>query len=237
MTSSRPLDYLAIGVAMAIYESTDKLSNHSVTHEQIRGIFYQKIGRGLDAGLVEVAVQRLAVLSVATLEADQYADTLVHIRDVDLRTFCNSEGAAGTIYKKAWDAGLDWLATAFERSNFWDDVALEAHQEATPTAIVPSSDGFVTLKHNSEVAKELERVVAEADESIRSSNSIDEADRAWIRDHLDAALGLIKRGGEVLKTALRSLVVEPLRAALKKVSEDGAKALIIAAVRYVVGLF
>lgn len=237
MIGNRPLDYLSIGIAMAIFETTDKITVHSVTHEQIRGIFYQRVGRGLTSELAEAGVQHLEKIGLVTIEGDPYADTLIHMRDADLRSFCNSEPAADSIYKKAWDAGLEWLTTAFERANFWSDVASEAANEPTPAPIVPSADGFVTLEHNSDVANELERVTTEADEAIRASNSIEESDRTWIRAHLATAVGLIKRGGAILKNALRSLVVDPLRAALKKVAEEGAKGLIVAAIRFVTGLF
>ncbi len=94
---------------------------------------------------------------------------------------------------------------------------------------VPAADRFVSIGDNMPGYQEVMATIESASETVRSSNVLPAEERSWIHIHVELGLSLLRKGGTVLRSALHSLVVEPLKAALKDSSEDGLKAVIRAA--------
>ncbi|MDE0879152.1 MAG: hypothetical protein OSB00_10895 [Sphingomonas bacterium] len=101
---------------------------------------------------------------------------------------------------------------------------------------IPASNRLVTIDHNSATFKELEQNTEKAVEAIRSSDTIDEDRRGWIRDHLMAGIELIRRH-KVLATAASALLLQPLLNAYDAVTEEPAKAAILTAINAVRAYF
>ncbi len=236
---SRPIDYLAAGVALAIYSASSSGARssggiHRMTVADATRRCNQEMDLKISQDWVRAALARLGELGAVNFQEDPYAETLLDTDDTRLKSFfvdCEIP-----IYRRAHDVGLLWLRTALQREDFWRDIALDDPASTTSVPWVPAADRFVALEHNAEVATELQQAVTTADEQIRASNTIEDEQRSWIRAHLDAGALLIRRGGLILKDALMSLVVQPLRAALKYVIEERGKEAIRAAIQLILSL-
>lgn len=110
-----------------------------------------------------------------------------------------------------------------------DEVVAEVHS-------VPASDRLVAVTHNSPEYEDLVQRTETASEAIRSSNSIDEDDRGWIRTHISAGLEFIKNK-KVLAGAVSALLLEPLLSAYDAVAEEPAKQAILTAIQAVRSFF
>ncbi|MBS0479440.1 MAG: hypothetical protein JSR79_09085 [Proteobacteria bacterium] len=136
----------------------------------------------------------------------------------------NANGAVRTITEK----GLDAFFSSF------------VEKDETGETNVPASDRTVTLSDNMAGYNEIVETVQSADELIRGANDIEADERSWIRVHLDLGIVLLKKGGKVLLSALRSLLFEPLEAALKESSHATLKTAItqaLHALRTYLGIF
>ncbi|WP_327754417.1 hypothetical protein VVT58_05655 [Sphingobium sp. SJ10-10] len=101
---------------------------------------------------------------------------------------------------------------------------------------IPASDRLVTVAHNSPEYEDLVQRTESASEAIRSSNSIDEEERGWIRTHISAGLEFIKNR-KVLAGAVSALLLEPLLSAYDSVAEEPAKQAILTAIQAVRSFF
>ncbi|CAH0496973.1 hypothetical protein [Novosphingobium sp. CECT 9465] len=113
---------------------------------------------------------------------------------------------------------------AFLSSDFDENDNDQSTQNA-----VPASDRFVSIGDNLPGYQEILATVESASETIRASNSLAAEERSWLRVHIDLGLELLRRGGTALRSALRSLIFEPLKAALKETSEENLRAAVRAA--------
>ena len=93
-------------------------------------------------------------------------------------------------------------------------------------AMIPASDRVVTINHNGAEEREVIRGVEDAVEAVRQSNTILPADRGWIGSQLESGLGLLKTAKDLTLSAIRSMLLAPLGAALKSVSEEKLKEII-----------
>lgn len=134
------------------------------------------------------------------------------------------------------ELGSAWLSRALQGIAARVQSGEIESPELNATQLVPASDRLVTIDHNSDQFQELTKVTEAADEAIRSSNSIDNDDRSWIRDHLAAGLNLIKKH-KILASAASALLLQPLLDAYQAVTEDGAKLAILAAINAVKAFF
>ena len=139
-------------------------------------------------------------------------------------------GRRGAAYADdAENALLDLSPAEIER--------LRDHRSDEPAiGTIPASNRLVTINHNSPEFVEMVSVTEQASESIRSSNSIDEHTRGWIREHLAAGLSLIKKH-TILATAASALLLQPLINAYEAVTEEPAKQAILLAINAVRAFF
>ncbi len=106
-------------------------------------------------------------------------------------------------------------------------------------AEIPAADRIVQIGHNTAGYEEAVDGVSNAIASVRGSNVIDPAERAWILPNLQVGLDALKKGGSLLVSGLKTFLLEPLRAALKSISEEKLKSAIsvaIAAVKNLIGM-
>ena len=103
-----------------------------------------------------------------------------------------------------------------------DDVAFQI-------ATVPAADRTVAIRHNSAQFKEVLTALTAADDAVRSSNTIPEAQRSWIREQLQAGRDLISKAKVVTWSAIKALLLAPLHAAYKSVAEGALKAMLVKA--------
>ena len=101
---------------------------------------------------------------------------------------------------------------------------------------IPASNRLVTIDHNSKEYEGLVKQTELASENIRTSNSIEEEKRSWIRDHLQVGLELIKKH-KVLTAAISALLLEPLLDAYHSITEEPAKAAILSAIELIKSFF
>ncbi len=101
----------------------------------------------------------------------------------------------------------------------------------------PGSDRIVTFDHNDPQTKSVLSLAEQADEIIRGSNSLDEEQRGWIREHIRAGIDFIKNHKKMLAGAASALLLKPLLAAYEAVAEEPAKAAILAAIEAVKSMF
>ena len=95
--------------------------------------------------------------------------------------------------------------------------------------LVPASDRFVRIGDNMPGYTEVITNVEQASEAIRGSNELPAESRSWVKVHLDLGVELLRKGGTTLRSALNSLIIEPLKAALAETSEEGIKRILKAA--------
>lgn len=137
----------------------------------------------------------------------------------------NPRGAIRTIAEK----GLEAFFSSFVEK---DDESGDSN--------VPASDRMVTISDNMAGYGEIISTVEAADEAVRGANDLQADERSWIRVHVSLGITLLKKGGKVLYSALKSLLFEPLEAALKESSQDGVKAAVthaLQALRTYLGIF
>jgi hypothetical protein len=131
------------------------------------------------------------------------------------------------------ELGDGWIQRALEglRRKLSEDGKLPEADESVDEqqAVVPAADRLVTIDHNSQAYEELVEKTEAASENIRSSNSIDEERRSWIRVHLSAGLEFIKNN-KILAGAASALLLKPLLNAYEAVTEEPAKQAILAAI-------
>ena len=199
------------------------------------------IGQGFEVGSVfdELVVENIDWLvekrAVAT-EGDNY--TGVHYK-FNINKSAESIGAFLGVHEVAnriKALGPEALRRALSRmadEENWK-VFLPDSPESTSfvSPIIPASDRLVEIDHNSSNYRDLVELTEVADEAIRSSNSIEEDGRQWIRDHLKAGLALIK-AHKVLATAASAILLTPLLNAYNAVAEEPAKHAILAAINAV----
>lgn len=144
------------------------------------------------------------------------------------------------VFEDYHEYGDEWLSRALHgiRKGVIElgDVDLLDRPDASDFDKVPASNRLVTIDHNSKEYKGLVEQTELASESIRTSNSIQEEKRSWIRDHLDAGLELIKKH-KVLTGAISALLLEPLLDAYHSVTEEPAKAAILSAIELIKSFF
>lgn len=105
---------------------------------------------------------------------------------------------------------------------------------------IPAADRYVTISDNMPGYGEIVATVEGADEALRGTNDLDANERSWIRLHIEAGLTLLRRGGKVLQSALKSLLLEPLETALKETTQENVKKAIeiaLKAIRTYLGIF
>lgn len=138
------------------------------------------------------------------------------------------------------ELGDDWIQRALEglRSKLAEDGKLPESEETADNqqSDIPAADRLVRIDHNSKQYEDVVQKTEEASESIRSSNSIDEERRSWIRVHLSAGLEFIKNH-TILTAAASALLLKPLLNAYEAVTEEPAKQAILAAIDAVRALF
>ncbi|MBY0285286.1 MAG: hypothetical protein K2W81_15155 [Sphingomonas sp.] len=207
----------------------DRCGIASISSDKFAGDFFRIDYNELKKFVEEARAQK------AMLERETYSGRTTEPQaraDPDFRKhFLLQEMPQFALYS---DFGDEWLGKALENVARSNDPELEDF--ALPAISVPTAGAFVTVHHNSEQAAEIISVVEAADEGVRTSNAIEEEQRGWIRIHLAAGRELITKGGALLKSALKSLILEPLKAALNSVTEEHAKTAIMAAIRLIWGL-
>lgn len=103
---------------------------------------------------------------------------------------------------------------------------------------IPASDRIVTIGDNQEVIDSVLADVEAAEEAIRSSNSLPEEQKSWIREHLSVGKSLLKLK-KVSLSAVKSMLLTPLNSAWKYVAEEHSKTIIgkaLEALRVWIGL-
>ena len=234
MAEKRPIDYLVGGLFNALYAQSKTQTSHSLTFSELNRVFETHYELPLSRPNLELAVARMEHDGVITLVRDPHADTVIETTDKRLAEFADVEAS---IIGRAW-SNEEWLRSAFRNAKLWADIELGVDLIEMSEA-VPSADGFVDLNHNEKPIHDAEILILAADDAIRSDNEFDAEERSWIRSHLEAGIALLKRRGPILKGALISLIIEPLKAAAKVAVNDHAKSLIeaaIAAIRLILGL-
>lgn len=176
--------------------------------------------------LVEESLEYLTLHKAAVKITDEFTKPYVwldkdSVHDVyeRLATLPNSA------YQKSSRLGKPWITEALKNVSKHLDGQYEfvsIYQENE----IPTSDGFVTIDHNSQTYTEVSNSLEDASEEIRGSNSLDPEKKHWIKLHLDAGIDLLKKGPALLRSALRSLILQPLEAAFKEVGEEKAKSAI-----------
>lgn len=101
----------------------------------------------------------------------------------------------------------------------------------------PASDRLVSIDHNSKQTVEVLDLTEAANEAIRGSNSLDDEQRGWIREHILAGVEFIRRHKKMLAGAVDVLLLKPLRAAYEAVAEAPAKEAILAAINAIRSMF
>ena len=170
----------------------------------------------------------------------------------------NSDPVAGDYYRLSYEKYVGWKKSYLANSDvakrssvigprFLRD-AFNAHyngpsvhdlavdEVVTEVPSVPASDRLVTVAHNSPEYEDLVQRTETASEAIRSSNSIDEEERGWIRTHISAGLEFIKNK-KILAGAVSALLLEPLLSAYDAVAEEPAKQAILTAIQAVRSFF
>jgi len=107
--------------------------------------------------------------------------------------------------------------------------SIASNEEESTNSSIPASDRMVQIGDNLPGYGEVLENVEAVDVAIRGDNSMAADERSWIRIHLDAGLTLLKKGGQVLKSALDALLVEPIKEALKESSTEHIKKILQAA--------
>ncbi|MBV2147151.1 hypothetical protein KRZ98_02455 [Sphingobium sp. AS12] len=145
------------------------------------------------------------------------------------------------LYEDYHELGDQWLRRALVglRKHFDERGVLPDDGVDLPLvdiAIARASDRLVAIDHNSRAFAEVVELTDAASESIRSSNSIDEDKRSWIRDHIGAGIALIKKH-KVLASAVSALLLAPLMNAYEAVAEEPAKQAILLAINTIRAFF
>lgn len=144
------------------------------------------------------------------------------------------------LYEDYHELGDQWLRRALVglRKHFDERGVLPEYGDSSlvDVASVPASDRLVAIDHNSREFTEVVELTDAASESIRSSNSIDEDKRSWIRDHISAGIALIKKH-KVLTSAISALLLTPLMNAYEAVAEEPAKEAILLAINTIRAFF
>lgn len=198
-------------------------TQHTLTAESIKYAFQRKYGVEISSEIVLHVIKRMENLALVEIILDPYAETTIVTSDDIIGNFATS--TTEVVISRGWNNEA-WLRSAFSNSKLWDDV-VELISESESMELVPSSDGFVTVNHNSHEYEEVEKLVVQADEALRCDNEIqDDGQKSWIRIHIEAGLVLLRRGGPILRSALVALIVEPLKAAIKATANENVKSLI-----------
>lgn len=140
------------------------------------------------------------------------------------------------------------LVTYSENGAAFAKVVISHLQKSTPdqiaelkadngTRVVRASDRVVSFDHNSREAEDVIEFTEAASEAIRGSNSLEEEQRGWIREHLSAGVEFIRKHKKMLAGAAEALLLKPLRAAYEAVAEEPAKAAILAAIKAIKTMF
>ncbi|KRC81933.1 hypothetical protein [Sphingomonas sp. Root241] len=221
---SNPADYVFVGVLNAIHAiSPNKAINHSLTIESIQQAFAKEYAIDLQDSVASYIIKRMESAGILVVIVDPYADTVLEIADSDISAFAADNENA--VIARGWSSE-DWIKSALKNQNLWDDME-RLVSGAESIEAIPSADGFVTVNHNSAAYIEAEASIVEADDALRGDNEFeDDEQRSWIRIHIETGIGLLKRGGPVLRAALIALIVEPLKAALKATTSEKVKTLV-----------
>lgn len=106
-----------------------------------------------------------------------------------------------------------------------------AENQPADLVAVPAADRLVTIAHNQPEINVLAEAIDNAAEAVRSSNTVSEDEKSWINSHLRSGAELIRRCKVVSLSAIKSLLLSPLSAALKAVSEEQLKSVLTIAVK------
>jgi hypothetical protein len=185
-------------------------------------IFSSHFGIPVSNDHIEMALKNLENLGIVNVVVDPYADTVIETSDEEIIKFLSQSD--NKILKRSWD-NEDWLKSAYNNQNLWSDLS-HLISDINSIESIPTSDGFVTVNHNSAEFIETERAIVTAEEAVRGDNEFDGEQRGWIRVHLEAGVALLKQSGPIIRGALVALIVEPLKAAMKATANENVKKLI-----------
>lgn len=136
------------------------------------------------------------------------------------------------------ELGENWLDRALTgiRTKLGDEILEIELPNSSEINTTPASDRLVTIDHNSRSFNDMVDVTEVASEAIRSSNSLDEENRGWIRAHIEAGLEFVKNH-KILTAAASALLLKPLLNAYEAVTEEPAKQAILAAIKAISSFF
>lgn len=219
-----PTDYVLAGVLFALHSlNPNQRANHSITTANLQQVFKEHYSIQLNEAEVYHVTKKMETLGILTTIVDPYAETLLETSDAKIADFISE--TQNDILIRGW-TNENWLKSAYENEKLWQDID-EIIAGAESIGSVPSADGFVTVNHNSAAYIEAETSIVAADEALRGDNEFEDIEqRGWIRTHVETGLSLLKRGGPVLRAAVISLIVEPLKAALKATTNEKVKQLV-----------
>lgn len=138
------------------------------------------------------------------------------------------------------ELGDEWLKRALIgiRSEYESEGKLPDSDEVAGLAEagIPASDRIVSVNHNSAEYRNLVEQTTVANEAIRTSNTIGEEDRGWIRDHISLGFELLKKP-KILLGAVTVLLLGPLQNAYDAVTEEPARQAILTAINLIRAFF
>jgi predicted transcriptional regulator len=141
--------------------------------------------------------------------------------------------AARALIKSTDDGGGNSYTITPSGISAAERVIAKGDEVAWQISSVPAADRLVSIDHNSQTTELAISAVEDAEEAIRASNSLPEAEKAWLREHLSSGVRLMK-GAKITLTAIKALLLSPLYAAYKHTAEEGLRGVLAKALDLVI---
>jgi hypothetical protein len=220
-------------VVLAYFFASAQGASASATEDSVVDALSKHVGERR----IRLAVQKL-ISSQYIEDTNESQDEYIYAITAD--GYAKAEGfflkPEPSAVKDILEKGVDQFFVDYLSKNASE---LDSSSENDPSE-VPASDRVVTVSDNMAGFGELISTLDEADERIRASNDLPAEEKNWIRNHFEAGLALLRKGGTILQSALKSLLLEPLETAMKESSEDGLRKVLAAAlhaIRTYLGIF
>tara|TARA_E500000305_G_scaffold87907_2_gene74499 strand:+ start:380 stop:1117 length:738 start_codon:yes stop_codon:yes gene_type:complete len=168
-------DYAAAAAMLLLYDGSsnpfDEAEHiHSFTINQLSDRLSASVSDGFDFERTEKVVLILSILGVGKFYDDPFADKVFQVSDSEIQRFLSGRGRTSDLYGRAWNLGLDWLKTAFDKTEFWEE--FDKEDLNLVTVLLPAEEETFPLDHNSSAYQEASKAFDDLLDAMKTSNDI-----------------------------------------------------------------
>ena len=143
---------------------------HRFTIAKLSDLLTAHASDGFDLDRTQKVIRILVGLGVGKFFDDPFADRIFQVTDNEIQHFFNRRIRSDDLFGRAWNLGLDWLKTAFDKTEFWEEFDREPVELV---AILPRFENEeLALDHNSKAYQDAAEAFDELLKALETTNDV-----------------------------------------------------------------